>query len=405
MLVRDVIETIAVMLLAGLACRVVADALRLPHMLVLLVGGLAIGPHALGWIDVPLDSTGAQLVLTLGVSFILFHGGLQLSAAVLGRVAVGLGLLAVPGVVVTALVPGAVAALAFDVPLTTGVLIGAVLAPTDPAILIPLFERLRLRPKVAQTVIAESALNDPTAAVLALALAAVVLSGDASLADPLLEFLGDLAISTGLGLVFGLVLAVAISSRRAGVWRESHAIAVTAVVAGSYFSIDWAGGSGYLGAFLAGLIVGNPGPLRLGMHPHHEIELRILVATIADVMVLLVFLTVGANLPGWDAASDHLLPAAAVIATLLLVARPLAVLLCVLPDRRGAWTRSELVFLAWTRETGVVAAALAGILVAMDVPEAELVVTTAALAIVVTLALQTTTKRWLARRLGLLEPG
>ena len=397
------IETIAVMLVAGLACRLVADLVRLPQMLLLLAGGVLLGPHVTGWIDVPFDSTGAQLVLTLGVSFILFHGGLHLSARVLSRVAIGVGLLAVPGVVVTALVTGLAAAAAFDVPLTTGVLIGAVLAPTDPAILIPLFERMRLRPKVAQTVIAESALNDPTAAVLALALAGVVASGNASLTDPLLEFLGDMLVSTSLGLVFGVVLAVAVSSRRAGIWRESHAIAVTAVVAGSYFSIDWAGGSGYLGAFLAGLIVGNPGLLRLEMHRHHELEMRILASAIADVMVMLVFLTVGANLPGWSAIEGELLPAAAVLAVLILVARPLAVLLCLLPDRRGAWSRDELLFVAWTRETGVLAAALAGIVVGMGIPDADLIVVTVALAIVLTLAVQATTKRWLARRLRLIE--
>jgi NhaP-type Na+/H+ or K+/H+ antiporter len=91
---------------------------------------------------VPLDSTGAELLLTLGVSFILFYGGLQLSVGILSRVAVGIGLLAVPGVVVTALVTGIVAAVAFDIPLSTGLLIGAVVAPTDPAILIPLFDRI-----------------------------------------------------------------------------------------------------------------------------------------------------------------------------------------------------------------------------------------------------------------------
>ena len=60
-------------------------------------------------------------------------------------------------------------------------------------------------------------------------------------------------------------------------------------------------------------------------------------------------------------------------------------------------------FLSWTRETGVVAAALAGLMVSLDVPDAELIVTTVAVAIVVTLAVQTTTKPWLGRRLGLDE--
>src|ERR687885_2048908 len=310
------------MLGAGLAARLVADLVRLPHMLLLLVTGILLGPSVSDAIDVPLTSMGAQLVLTLGVSFILFHGGLQLSVSVLNRVAVGLVLLAVPGVVLTALVAGSVAALAFGVPLTTGLLVGAALAPTDPAILVPLFDRLHLRRKVSQTIIAESALNDPTGDVLALAFAGVVLSGKASLTQPMIDFIRDLAISTGMGVVFGIVLSAAVSSHRAGIWRESAAIAVMAVVAGSFFSIDSAGGSGYLGAFLAGLIVANMDRLGLSMHSHHEHDMRILVAVVADVMVMLVFITLGANLP-WSAMVHHLAPAFAVLAALLLVARPL----------------------------------------------------------------------------------
>jgi cell volume regulation protein A len=400
--VKDVILAIAIMLGAGLVCQLAADLLRLPRMLLLLGAGALLGPSVSGSIDVPLGSMGAQLVLTLGVSFILFHGGLQLSTRVLGRVALGLTLLAVPGVVLTALVTGIVAAAVFHLPLESGLLIGAVLAPTDPAILIPLFERLQLRPKVAQTIIAESALNDPTGAVLALAVSGVVLSGRASLTDPLQEFVADLVISTALGVVFGVVLSAAVSSHRAGIWRESSAIAVMAVISAGYFSIDSAGGSGYLAAFLAGLIVGNMQRLGLAMHSHHEHEMRVLVSNVADVMVMFVFITLGANLP-WSEIVDQLGPALVVIAALVFVARPLTVLPCLLLDRRGAWTREEILFLSWTRETGVVPAALAGIMVGLDVPDAGLIVTTVALAIIVTLSVQATTKRWLATRLRLIE--
>jgi potassium/hydrogen antiporter len=372
-------------------------------MLLLLGAGILLGPSVSNGIDIPIDSVGAQLILTLGVSFILFHGGLQLSVAVLGRVAIGLILLAVVGVVLTALIAGTVAAGAFGIPLTSGLLIGAALAPTDPAILIPLFERMRVRPKISQTVIAESALNDPTGAVLALAFAGVVLSGKASLTAPMTHFLSDLAISTVLGFVFGIVLAAAVSSHRTGLWRESSAIAVMAVLAGSFFTIDSAGGSGYLGAFLAGLIVANMSRLGLEMHSHHEFELRVLVSVVADVMVMFVFITLGANLP-WGAIAHHLLPALAVLATLILVARPITVLACLLPDRRGRWTREEIIFLSWTRETGVVPAAVASIVVGMGVAHAELVVTTVALAIIGTLTVQATTKHWLAHRLALVEP-
>ena len=401
---KDIIFTLGVMLVGGLVCQVVADLLRAPRMLVLLLGGTLLGPSVTDAIDVPLDSTGAELLLTLGVSFILFYGGLQLSVGILSRVAVGIGLLAVPGVVVTALVTGIVAAVAFDIPLSTGLLIGAVVAPTDPAILIPLFDRIGIRQKIEQTAIAESALNDATGAVLALVLAGVVQSGDASIADPIGDFLTDLAISTVLGIAFGILLSIVVSDRRAGVWKESAAIAVVAVVAVGYFSTDSAGGSGYLGAFLAGLIVGNMDRLGLGMHTDHERDMRSLVGTVTEVVVILVFITLGANLP-WSDIWDNLAAALVVVVVgLIVLARPLTVLLCLGADRRGRWTREELVFMSWTRETGVVAAALAGLMVARDIPHAELIVTTVAVAIVATLALQTTTKVWLGRRLGLDEP-
>ena len=403
MATKDIILTLGVMLVAGLVCQVVADTLRVPRMLLLLLGGTILGPSVTSAIDVPLDSTGAELLLTLGVSFILFFGGLQLSLGVLSRVAVGIGFLAVPGVVITALVTGTVASLVFDIPWSTGLLIGAVVAPTDPAILIPLFARIGIRQKIEQTAIAESALNDATGAVLALVLAGVVSSGDASVADPVIDFLKDLGVSTVLGIGFGILLSLVVSDRRAGVWQESAAIAVVAVVAVGYFSTDSAGGSGYLGAFLAGLIVGNMDRLRLGMHTEHERDMRVLVSTITDVVVILVFITLGANLP-WSEIWDNLGPALVVVVVgLLLIARPVTVLICLGLDRRGRWTRQEIAFLSWTRETGVVAAALASLMVARDIPDSELIVTTVAVAIVVTLALQTTTKTWLGRRLGLDE--
>ena len=397
---KDITQTIAIMLAAGLGAELVAGALRLPRMVVLLGAGALLGPFVVNAVDLPLDSAGIQLLLTLGVSFILFYGGLGLSLRVLQQVAVGLGLLAVVGVVLTAAVTGAVAAAAFGLPFQSGLLIGAVLAPTDPAILIPLFERLRVRPKVVQTIVAESALNDPTGAVLALAVAAFVIKGSGSLSQPLYEFVKDLGISTGLGIVFGLVLAAVISNRRLGIWSESPAIAVMLIVAAGFFTIDSAGGSGYLGAFIAGLIVGNLDVLGLGMHSHHELAMRSFITVVADVMVIFVFITLGANLP-FDSFGDFALPALATLAALLFVARPLTILVCLVPDRRGRWTRQEILFLSWTRETGVVPAAVAGILVARGVPHADEIVTTVALAVIVTLLLQATTKPWLARRLGL----
>jgi NhaP-type Na+/H+ or K+/H+ antiporter len=400
---QDVIETLAIVLAAGLLSQAVADALRLPRMVVLLGAGILLGPHVFDGIEVPLDSIGVELLLTLGVAFILFHGGLGLSLAVLSRVGVGLTLLAIPGVIVSALLTGAAAALAFDVPFEVGFLIGAIIAPTDPAILIPLFERLRIRRKVAQTVVAESALNDVTGAILALSLVGFVIEGEGSVTGPLEEFLIDLGISTALGIGFGLILAVLISNRRAGIWRESPVVAVLAVIAGGYFSIETAGGSGYLGAFAAGLLVGNTNVLGLGMRERHEEDLRSFTTVLTDLLVIFIFVVLGANLP-LDSIPDEALPSLATLAVLIFLARPLTVIGSLALDRRGRWQREEIAFVAWTKETGVVPAALAGVVIAEGVAYESEVITVVSLAVVVTLLLQASTKAWLARRLGLAEP-
>ena len=400
---HDVLLTLSLLLGAALAARFLASILRIPEILVLVLFGALFGPSALDVVEVPLDSIGAQLLFTLGVSMILFYGGLNLSLPVLRRVWISMGLLVVPGVVLTAAVVAVTAHFVFDLSWTAALLMGAVLAPTDPAILIPLFISSRLRPKVAQTVVAESAFNDPTGAALALAMAGVLMSGDGSLAHPAEEFLVDLLISTVIGVVAGVGLAAVISSNRSGVWRESSALAVLTVVTISFFSLDSAGGSGYLGAFLAGLIVGNMEHLGLAMHTRHEQEMRLFAFNLADLATLLVFVVLGANIP-FGTLGDNLLPSLAVLATLLLVARPLTVLACTVPDRGAGWTRQELLFLCWTRETGVVPAALVGVLAGLGVPDGDLYASVVALAVIGTLLLQALPAPWLAGRLGLLEP-
>ena len=190
----------------------------------LVAVGALLGPSALDVVDVPLDSLGAQLLFTLGVSLILFYGGLNLSLPVLRGSGSGWACSSCPGVVITALVVGRRPRTSPSTsPGPRRCSMGAVLSPTDPAILIPLFIRSRLRPKVAQTVIAESAFNDPTGAALALTLAGVLLSGDSSIATRLATSSWTSRISTVIGIVAGVVLAAAISSHRSGIWRESSA--------------------------------------------------------------------------------------------------------------------------------------------------------------------------------------
>ncbi len=402
MTAHEIMRVLAIVLSAGVASEFAAHLLKIPRMIVLIAIGALVGPHVLDVVELPLRSAGIQVLLTLGVSMILFYGGLGLSVKVLRKVAVGLGLLVIPGVLITGLITGAAAAVAFDLPFKHALVIGAVLASTDPAILIPLLERMRVKPKVLQTIVAESAFNDVTGAVFSLSVAAAVIDGGGSFSEPIVEFVKSLTISTALGIVFGLALALLVSTHKAGVLRETPVAAVLIVGSVGYFTIDTVGGSGYLGAFLSGLIVANLDQLGLKMHEGRRHELEFISTLVAEVMVTAVFVTLGANLP-FDKFGEYALPAVLTLVVFIFLARPITVLACLLPDRRGQWTWSEIAFLSWTRETGVIPAAVAALLISKGLPDGDQLVTTVGLAILATLLLQSTTKPWLARKLGLGE--
>ena len=83
--------------------------------------------------------------------------------------------------------------------------------------------------------------------------------------------------------------------------------------------------------------------------------------------------------------------------------RPITVFLCAAPDRRATWSLAELIFMCSTRETGVIPAALAGLLLGMGAPGAEIIASVTFIAVLVTILVQAPTTRWLAKTLGLLE--
>lgn len=401
--VEAILRAVGLILGAGLVAQVISTLTRIPEMILLVAAGAVIGPSVLGLVASPLDGVGAQLLFNIGVALILFHGGVGISLRVISRTAVGLGLLVFPGVLLSAFVVALVAAPIFGIGFPVALMIGAVLASTDPAIIIPLFERLKLKPKVSQTIIAESAFNDVTGTVLTLTLVGVVEAGRITFSGPALEFAQELVLGGLVGIVAGLILCYAVASTaRAGIWDESPGVAVLAVVALAYFSTEYVGGSAYLAAFIMGLMIGNMEELGLGQRDEHAALLEGFLGQTAEIATLLVFVTLGLNLP-FEALQQYLIGGLVIMAVLVFIARPLTVLACLLPDRRARWTRQELTFISWSRYTGVIPAAVASILLADGVEGAEIAVSLVALAVCTTLLLQATTAGYLARRLGLTQ--
>src|SRR5918996_5259731 len=102
-------------------------------MVVLVAAGALIGPSVLGLVSNPLSGVGAQLLFNIGVALILFYGGTGISLRVISGTAVGLGLLVLPGVLLTALIVALVVSPVFGVGFPVAMLVGAVLSSTDRA--------------------------------------------------------------------------------------------------------------------------------------------------------------------------------------------------------------------------------------------------------------------------------
>ncbi|MBX5475639.1 MAG: sodium:proton antiporter [Clostridia bacterium] len=403
---EHVLFQVGLLFLAGLAAGKVADWLRVPDIVLYLLAGIALGPAALGWIDIPGESTTSALILVFGAAFMLYEGGREVDLRVLSQVWRTVTLLSTTGVLVTALPVALAAAWLLHLPFLVAFLLAAVLAPTDPATIIPIFQQVRLVPRLAQTAQSESAFNDATGSVLVVSLLAVLSAGGLSAGDIATKFLLLIGGGIGVGLLVGFVASALIAhgSRIPRVFgdHETGSVMSLVIIIGAYLLAEAVGASGFMAVFVAGIVNGNKPSFGLRVEDEHERVHRTFFSVNALIMRMLIFILLGTHVD-FRVLARHAWPLLGVMVVFMFVARPLTVLLSAGLDRAVRWTRNELLFLMWVRETGVIPAAMAGILMAERVPHAELIQAAVFAAILSTLLLQASTTAWVARRLGVLE--
>jgi cell volume regulation protein A len=391
------------LLAVGTVAGFIAQKIRIPDIAIFLVAGVLIGPGVLGLVEIKADSPLNQIILLFGASYILFDGGASLRFAVLKQVWVTIVVISTLGVVVTAVVTGLAAHYLLGIPMIVALLLGATLASTDPATLIPIFRQIRIRDRVAQTVISESAFNDAMGAIVTFAVLSVAMgAGEFSATAALFRLLAQVLVGIVAGGVLGYLVALLIAHERWSFLAE-HAPAVTLVaVLGAYFAADGLQASGFIAVFVAGIVIGNKEAFGFAMEPDEAQRLDDFVLTTAFVARLFIFLLLGSQVD-FALIRQYLAGGIGVVLALMLVARPLTVFLCALPDRRARWSFGEMLFMCWTRETGVIPAALAGLLVGMKAPGAPMIASITFIAVFMTILIQAPTTGWLGRRLGLLR--
>jgi potassium/hydrogen antiporter len=364
---------------------------------------MLIGPGALGLIDIKADSALNQIILLFGASYVLFDGGASLRLDILKEVWITIVVLATIGVVICAFVTGVAAYMILGVPWIVALLLGSVIASTDPATLVPIFRQVRVRDRVAQTVMSESAFNDATGAIVTFGVLAVAMgTGEFSFGSSLLELLKQTLVGIVAGAALGYLAALLIAHERWSFLMEYAPVVTLMAVIGAYFAADGLQASGFMSVFVFGIVLGNKDSFGFRMSAGESQKLDQFVSTTAFIMRLFIFLLLGSQVD-FALMHQYLLGGVAVVVVFMLVARPLTVFACAPPDRRARWSLNELLFMCWTRETGVIPAALAGLLLGMKAPGAHVIVSVTFIAILMTILIQAPTTRWLGTRLGLME--
>lgn len=382
----------AILVMAGILSSLLALRFGAPLLLVFLFIGMLAGDSGPGGLKFN-DVQNTYLVGSAALALILFDGGLKTRFQSIRTVLAPSMVLATVGVLLTALITAPVAKYVLDLNWTEALLIGAVVASTDAAAVFLLVhaQGLRLRPRVGATLEAESGTNDPFAVFLTLMLVELISVGHSSTGHVILEFLRESMFGGIVGVIGGRMVVVALN--RVALPQGLHAPFVTTAALVIFGVAQIAHASGFLAVYLAGIIIGNR-PTRA----HNSVVTFLDAATWLAQIVMFVMLGL---LVSPQRLMVSVVPAVVIAFVLMLVARPLAVMICLAPFR-FKWR--EKLFIAWTGLRGAVAIFLASIPMLVGLSKAYLYFDVAFVVVIISLLLQGWTLAAAARRLHVALP-
>jgi cell volume regulation protein A len=377
-------------LLASIAAARAAHRIGLPSLLLFLVVGVLAGEDGLG-----LEFDDAQLAQALGtaaLAVILVEGGLTTQWSDVRRLLAPAGVLATVGVAVSVVVTAAGAHWLLDMDWHLALLLGAIVSSTDAAAVFAVLRALPLPQKVTGLVEAESGFNDAPTIILVLVFSTATadLPGPAPLIGNLLY---QLAVGGSLGVLIGRLGAAALRH----IALPATGLYPLATVGFGIVAFAAAGAvnaSGIIAAYLSGLVLGN------AKLPHRAATRSFAegVGWLAQIglFVMLGLLVDPSELP------SAILPALVVGLVLLLAARPVSVLACLLPFR-VPWR--EQAFVSWAGLRGAVPIVLATFPIVEGVAGARDVLNIVFVLVLLFTLVQGPTLPAAARCLRLVRPG
>ncbi len=339
--------TISLAVGAGILLTVLARRLNLPTIVLLLIGGVVLGPEGLNLVQPDTLGDLLPLIVSMAIGIILFEGGLTLTLRDYAHANTIIRRLLSVGVLVTWFGGAVTIWLIFDFPFPFALLAASLVIVTGPTVIVPILKRIQAVPRVASILHWEGVLIDAIGVFIAVLCFDWVVAGEGGQA--LTNFFIRVVAGMGMGVGGGWIIEKVLRRR----WVPEEMTNIFVLASGIMLfglSDTIIAESGLLAVTLAGLYLGWKEPLELR-------EIRTFKAEITELMIGLLFILLVARLElkqfidfGW--------PGLAAVAVMMFVIRPLSVLASTwgvqIPWREKA-------FFAWVAPRGIVAASLASL--------------------------------------------
>jgi NhaP-type Na+/H+ or K+/H+ antiporter len=390
----DITLQMVLTVMAGIGAQVLADFLKVPSIVFLLLFGIVMGADGLGLLHPQLLGAGLEVMVALFVALILFEGGLNLELRNLGRFSGSLRNLVTFGTLITLLGGGMAAHWLGEFPWAIAFLYASLVVVTGPTVVSPLLKQVNVERSVSALLEGEGVLIDPVGAILAVVVLDIILNGDT---DPLYVAGGlmlRLGIGAGIGGSGGWVLGWFLKQAKF-LSEDLKNLVVLASVWGLFgLAQTIRSEAGLMTAVVAGIV------LKTAALPEERLLRRFKEQlTILAVSVLFILLSADLSIASLFALGQG---AVLTVTVLMFVVRPINVWICTWNS--GMNWRQKL-FISWVAPKGIVSASVASLfailLTQRGINGGDSIKALVFLTIISTVFLQGLTARGMARLLGL----
>ena len=333
----------SILLFLSIIAKKTSYRLGLPTLIFFLAVGMLAGSEGIGGIYFN-DPKIAQFIGIVSLNFILFSGGLETNWTSIKPILKQGIILSTLGVILTATIVGFFVFYVTDFTIYESLLLGSIVSSTDAAAVFSILRSrsIALKSHLRPTLELESGSNDPMAYVLTLIFLTLVLNQDQSIGSMIPMFFQQMILGTVLGLGFGKLSKIIINRINLS-FDGLYPILVIALMFIIFSATDFVGGNGFLAVYLGAIYLGNQELIQ-------KISILKMYDGLAWLMQIILFLTLGLLV-----FPSNIIPVLGVgimiSVFLILIARPLSVLISLLPFKMKMQRR---LFISWVGLRGAV---------------------------------------------------